>query len=52
MKAALKVTPSILLCWPTVSEADDGGMAVVVEPSCQYSITFYCLVTAGSGGVV
>ena len=31
-KAALKVTLPIVLCWPTMSEADD-GMAVEVESS-------------------
>ena len=40
MRAALKVMPPILLCWPMMSEADVGGMAVEVEPSHQYSITF------------
>ena len=31
--AAPKVMPPILLCWPTTSEVDVGGMAVEVEPS-------------------
>ena len=44
--------PPILLCWPTTSEADYGGMTAEVEPSCQYSITFYCYVTVGRGGAV
>ena len=35
-RAALKVIPPILLCWPTTSEADVGGMAIEVEPSHQY----------------
>ena len=26
----------ILLCWPTTSEVDIGGVAVEVEPSWQY----------------
>ena len=30
--------PSILLCWPVMSEADVGGMAVEIEPSSQYSV--------------
>ena len=30
----------ILLYWPTISEADVGGMAVEVEPSRQYSVKF------------
>jgi len=38
-KAALKVMPLILLCWPMSSEADVVGMAVEAEPSQQYSIT-------------
>ena len=46
----LKVTPSILLCQPTTSEADVGGTAVQVEPSHQYSFTFCCHVTDGSRG--
>jgi len=33
MMAALKVMPPILLCWPTTSELDVGGMAVETEPS-------------------
>jgi len=32
-KAAPKVLPLILLCWPAMSEADVGGMAIEVEPS-------------------
>ena len=40
MKADLQVVPPVLLCWPTVSEADFGGMAVEVELSFQYSIIF------------
>ena len=35
-KAAPKVTPLILICWPTMSEANIGSMAVKVEPSHQY----------------
>ena len=42
MKADLEVMPPILLCWPTVSEADVGGIAVEIEPSHQYSVTFCC----------
>ena len=49
---ALKVVPPILWCWPMMSEADVGGMAVEVEPSHQYSITFCCYVTDGSRGAV
>ena len=45
--AALKVMPPILLCWPMTSEADVDGMAVEVELSQQYSITFCCRATDG-----
>ena len=50
MRAAPKVMPPILLCWPMMSEADDDRVEVVsveVEPSCQYSITFCCHATDG-----
>jgi len=50
MRTALTVMSPILLCWPTVSEADDGGWAVEVEPSHQYSIMFCCCVMDGSRG--
>ena len=52
MRAAPKVMPPVLLCWPMTSEAGAGGMAVEVEPSCQYSITFCCRVTDGSRGAI
>ena len=52
MKTAPKIMPSILLCWSTMSEADGGGMAVKVEPSYQYFITFCCHVTDSSSGEV
>ena len=32
MKAAVKETPPILLCWSTTLESDVGGRAVEVEP--------------------
>jgi len=51
-RAALKVMSPILLCWPTTSETDVGGMAVDPEPFCQYPITFCCCATAGSRGAV
>jgi len=35
-----------------MSAADGGGMAVEVEPSHQYSITFYYCVTDGNRGTV
>ena len=33
----------VLLSWPTMPEADVGGMAIEVEPSHQYSIVFCCV---------
>jgi len=51
MRAALKVTP-ILLCWPKISEVGGGGVAVEVELSNQYPITFCCCVTDGSRGAL
>ena len=47
-RAALTVMSPMLLSWPTMSEADVGGMAVEVEPSHQYPITFCCCVADGS----
>ena len=51
-RAALKILPPILLCWPTTSEVNVGGMAVEVEPSHQYPITCCCYVTDGSRGAI
>ena len=51
-KVALKVMLLILLCWPTVSEADVGGITVQVESSHQYSLPFCYLATDGSRGAV
>ena len=51
-RAALKVMPPILLCWPMTSEVEAGTTAVEVESSCQYSVTFWCYVTDGSRGTV
>jgi len=48
----MKEMPPILLCWPTMLEADAGGMAVGTEPSFQYSIPFCCCVTDNSRGAV
>lgn len=45
MRASLKVRSLVLLCWPTMSKADVGGMAIVVEPSYQFSIAFCCHVS-------
>ena len=39
---------SYCVCWPTVSEADVGGMAEEVEPTHQYPNVFSCHVTDGS----
>jgi len=55
MRAALKEMPPVLLCWPTVSEVDAGGMTIEVdnrEPFHQYSIIFSCHVIDGSRGAV
>ena len=52
MRPTPKVMPPILLYWPKTSEADDGGMAVEIESSRKYSITFCCCVTDGSRGAV
>ena len=46
MRAALKVMPPILIYWSMTLEVDVRGMAVEVEPSRQYSITFCCRVMA------
>jgi len=43
--------PTLLNC-PATSEADVGGMAVEVEPSHQYPVTFCCCVIDGSRGAV
>jgi len=52
MRAAPKVMPPILLCWPTTSEANVVDMAVEVEPSRQYSVKFCCRATDDSRGAV
>jgi len=58
MKAAPKVMPPILLCWPMTTEVDVGGMAIEVKPIFhqrwfhQYSITFCCHLTDGSRGAL
>ena len=43
-KGYLKVMPPILLFCPTTS-VDVGGVAVDLETSCQYPITFCCHLT-------
>lgn len=50
MRSVPKEIPSILRCWPTVSEADVRGMAVETELSNQYSFTCCCRGTNGSRG--
>jgi len=50
--AAPKVMPPILWYCQTMSEADIGGMAVEIDPSHQYSITFCCHVTDDYRGMV
>ena len=49
-RVAPKAMPPVLLCWPTVSESDVGG--IPVEPSHQYSITFCYHVIDSSRRVV
>jgi len=51
-RAAPKLMPLILLCWPTTSEANVVYMAVEVEPSRQYSVKFCCRATDDSRGAV
>ena len=52
IRAAPKVMPPILLCWPMMAEADVGCMAVEVELSYQYAIKWCGRVTDGSRGAV
>jgi len=52
MRDAPQVASPISFCLPTMSEADVGGMAVEVESSHQYSVTFRYRVTDGSRGAV
>ena len=52
MNAALKIMPPILLCQSMTSEMDVGSMAVVIEPSHLYSITFCRCAADGSRGAV
>ena len=47
-RAAPKVMPPILLCWPTTSEANVVDMEVEVDPSRQYSVKFCCRATDDS----
>lgn len=43
---------SYFIMLPTASEVDVGGVAVEVEPFCQYSVTSCCCETDGSKGAV
>jgi len=52
MRAAPKLMPPILLCWPTTSEVNVVDMAVEVEPSPQYSVKFCCRATDDSRGAI
>ena len=52
MRAALKVTPLVLLRWPTMSEVDVDSMFTETEPSHQHPIPCCCHVTDGSRGAV
>lgn len=46
-RAALRVMPPMLLCWPPASELDVSSVAIEVECSCHYSITFcFCAIYA------
>ena len=51
-RAAPKLMPPILLCWPTMSEANVVDMAVEVEPSPQYSVKFRYRATDDSRAAV
>lgn len=46
-RAALKVLPRVLLCWPMKVGVGGGGMAAGSEPSHQY--WFFCCTAEGSG---
>ena len=48
----MTVMPHTLLWWPTMSEADGGGMAVEAELSDQYSIIFCCHRLLQSGKMI
>lgn len=50
--ADLKVMPSISPHWPMTSDNDIGVVAVEIESSCWYCITFYSCVIDGSRGAV
>ena len=52
MRAAPKVMPPILSCWPMMSEMDVGGMAVEVEPVYQYPVTFCAMAAEGQSDKV
>ena len=52
MRAALKVTPPVLLRWPMMSEVDADSMFTETEPSHQHPTPRCCHVTGGSRGAV
>jgi len=52
MRTVAKVIPPMLLRWPTMPEADVGGMAVEAEHSHPSSITHCSCVADGSRGAV
>ena len=49
MRAALKVMPTIVLCWPMMPEEDVGGMAAEAESSHQYSVIFVAVQQMAAG---
>ena len=50
MRAALKVLPPVLWCWPTMAETDVGGTAAEADPSYQYLIMCCCCLRDGGRG--
>lgn len=51
MMATFKEMPTVLLWWPTTSEAIVGGLAVEDETTYQYSAKFCCLAADCNRGV-
>ena len=50
MRAALKVMPSVLFCWSTISEVDVGGTAVEVECSTNIPLHFVAMIQIAAEG--